>query len=259
MNFENHIVNKLLSSTNWRAEMIVATMQSDKSEDVERYGHLYDLLHPDDNKTYYVTNSVMDKLHLFDSKKCLKTEGWKIFSQLKDFKKTLILPTKDEQVCIRVMKKNGVLSFNHLSFKFHKKEERTRTEEGQAYWITLFVDLEENKLAEHFYSEDGKRIAPLLYALMCYIELCDNEEVIVKPKEKYGTKKTGNFINTFKLPIIVINNTWNVTTIRDEEFTVSGHVAIRMSGKGWSIPRLVYIEPYVKEGYVRKSGKQLNG
>lgn len=259
MKLDHHIATKLLTDKYFSAELIIDMAKNDGielgPETIGRYTSLYHLLSHDNNKNYYVTQSVMDKLHLLDTKKCMDIEGWKLFHQLYSFKKTFILP--DNKV-VRVQKAPNGLYFCFLEFKYLPVEQRTRTIEGEMNRVLLFVDLENNKLAEHFTSDDGRRIAPFLYSLMCYVELCDNQEVIVAPKQKYGTKKTGNFINTLPLTLTVINNTWNVTTVRTDGFDVIGHSAIRWSGVGKVKAKLVFIEPFRKHGYKRKSGKELS-
>ena len=261
MKLENHIVKRLLTDESLWTEMILdqaAGQGIDLLKDIdaaENYVSMYELLSNKDNKTYYVTKSVTEKLNLFDTKRCLDIEGWKIFNHIPDFKKTFIL--HDSGTCIRVFKKNGLIHFCHLDFTFHKKEDRKPNDDGLMYWILLYVELNESVIAEHFNSEDGRRIAPYLYALMCYVLLCDNETVLLEPKQKYGTQKSGKIINTLPLPITVINNTWNVTTVRNGEFWVSGYSAIRWTGAGRVTPKLVFIEPFTKEGYTRRSGKEL--
>ncbi len=123
------------------------------------------------------------------------------------------------------------------------------------YYIMLYVNLEAGELCENMNSKDGLEISPFLYSLMCFVELCDNEIKVIEPKQQYGTQKTGKIINTTPFPITVINNNWNITTIKSEGFPVSGHVALYWTGPGRSIPKMLYVEPYMKDGYTRKAGK----
>lgn len=259
MKLDHHIATKLLTDKYFSAELIIDMAKKDGvvlgPDTIGRYASLNYLLSTDGNKNYYVIKSVMDKLYLLDTKKCMDIEGWKLFDQLPSFKKTFILP--DNQV-VRVRKVPNGIDFCFIEFKYFPVEQRSRTVEGEMNMIFLFVDLENNKLAEHFMSDDGRRISPFLYSFMCYVELCDNQEVIVAPKQKYGTKKTGNFINTLPFTLTVINNTWNVTTVRTDGFDVIGHSAIRWSGVGRVKAKLVFIEPFRKHGYKRKSGKELS-
>ncbi len=271
MKLETHIVRRLLTDESFWTEIVIAASEGDgrsllKSanidDDIENYVHLYDVMKVDGNKTYYVTNSVIDKLDLLDVKKCMSIEGWSLFNNLPDFKKTFILPDPKNAKyggsrCLRVQKKNGVLNFVHIESTFLPKSEQTRNLDSNVYYIMLYVDLEKGELCEHINSEDGKALTPFLYALMCYVELCENELVEVQPKAKYGTQKSGKIINVLPFPITVINNTWNTTTVRSEGFDVIGHSAIYWTGKGRTIPKLLFIEPYRKSGYTRKSGKEL--
>ncbi len=262
MKLDTHIVNRLITDSSLWMEMIETEAAEhginfgnwDEAA-TERYASMYQLLCVQDNKTYYVTNSVIDRLKLFDTKKCMDVEGWKIFSHLPDFKKTFILP--DGNKCIRVVKQDGLIYFCHLEFTMHPKEKRTPNDDGRLYWILVYVDLDRSEIAEHFLSEDGRRIAPYLYALMCYVLLCDNQTIELPPKGKHGTQKTGKIINILPYPITIINNTWNVTTVRDGDIDVCGHSALRWTGVGRLIPRIVFIEPFKKHGYTRRSGKEL--
>lgn len=264
MLLKNHIVKRLLTDDNMWAEMCIVLSQQDGNDllrDVshaDKYAGFYSMLHAKDNKNYFITKSVMDKLHLFDAKKSMELEGWKIFEELPDFKKTFILPTGN--TCIRVQKAHGALHICHIDFSLLPKDQRTPDTDGNLYWILLFVDFQENRIAEHFMSEDGKKIAPLVYSILCFTELCDNETILVEPGRKYGTRKEGKIINNLPANITVINNTWNVITVRTEGFPVSGHAAWRWAGSGGNKHRrLVYIEPYMKSGYTRRSGKELSG
>jgi len=266
MNFNNHIINRFLSDKDFQSDIIVGLAESkgikpdEMSDDLlDGFAASFELVKSDGNKTYFVTKSVLDKLHLFDTKKCMDIEGWKIFASLPTFKKTFVLQGDDnKQVVLRVSKNDSSIGFCYLVYTPYPRGHEKTIYDGNTLYTFLYFNFAENTLAEHFYSDMGRQVAPFIYALLCYVELCDNEEVIVEPKKKYGTKKTGNFINTLSIPIIVINNTWNITTIRTEGFPVSGHPAIRYTGVGRNIPKLVYIAPFNKKGYKRKSGKQLS-
>lgn len=269
MKIENHIVNRLLTDENFWTELIITQAQNEGVDlmasnnldrDTENYRSMWPLLSSEGNKTYYVTNSVLEHMGLFDTKKCMDLEGWKVFKTLPDFKKTFILPTppnSSDSKCLRVWKKGNIIYICHFEFKFHPKGLQRRGNDGNVAWVLLYVNMD-TEICDHFQSEDGKRLAPFIYALMCFVELCDNQVVEVAPQAKYGTQKTGKIINTLPFPITVINNTWNVKTIRTEGFPVSGHVHLYWTGPGRTIPSLIYVEPYSKSGYTRRSGKELS-
>lgn len=269
MKLDNHIVHRLLTDDTLWLEIIQTQAEKEgktltgENNDVTEYAGMWQLLNSDNNKTFWVTQSVMEHMELFDTKKSMIIDGWKIFKSLPDFKKTFILPldagkaTSADSLCLRIWKKGSLLYFCYLHFLMDKNGNK-RIGKGELRWVLLYVDIDK-EMCHHFNSPDGLRLAPFLYSLMCFVELCDNQVVEVAPKAKYGTKKSGKIINVLPFPIIVINNTWNVKTIRTDRFPVRGHVALRWTGAGRSIPKLVYISPYEKEGYTRRSGKEMAG
>lgn len=269
MKLDTHIVNKLFDDK-FPVEVIMemgASQGVDFSgpEDVDPYRDLYELLHVKDNKNYYITKSVTEHLELFDTKKCMLAEGWQIFKGLPSFKKTYILPDPEPSYakyggsgCLRVIKNDDYIQFFHLSSKFLAPEKRIPGRDSEMYWVVLYIDLKRGQMCSHFESEDGKSLAPFLYSLMCFVELCDNQVVEVEPKAKWGTKKQGKIINVLPFPVTVVTNTWNVMTVRTTGFPVKGHVAVRWTGRGRTCPKMVYIAPFEKEGYTRKSGKELD-
>jgi hypothetical protein len=276
MKLDNHIASKLLTDKNFVADTVIDYAKEIdgidllKSEnidaDLSRYDSMAQLLGNNGNKNYYVTKTVMEHMHLFDTKKCMVAEGWRIFKGLPEFKKTFILPDPSPKEapyggsrCLRVRHGQGMLHFFYIEHHFFPKEKRTRTIDGESKWTMLYVDLQDEKLSDHINSPQGKALAPFLYALMCFVELCDNQVVEVQPKAKYGTQKAGKVINTLPFPITVITNTWNVTIIRKGDIQVQGHAQIYWTGPGRTIPQLIYKEPFTKEGYTRRSGKELAG
>jgi hypothetical protein len=270
MYLQNHCVKKiLLDDVVFIAEVVECFAAAENvdimaSSGLDRYNDLMQMLSAKHNKTYYVTKSVIDKLELLDTKKCMNFEGWKLFKSIPDFKKTFILPDPPPSYAkyggscfLRVIKSGDILQFFHCTCKFLPPEKRTRTTDSQMYFVVLYVDMEKGTLCEHFQSNDGKDLAPLLYTLMCFTELCDNQIIEIAPKRQYGTRKEGKLINIFPFPITVINNTWNVTRILTGTILVTGHAQIYWTGAGRTIPKLIYKEPYSKEGYILRAGKDI--
>jgi hypothetical protein len=271
MKLEYHIVRKALENPEGLTlEIIEAIKGSPVTESDIDSDRFYDVIHTmslKNNKTFYVTNSVLDKLELLDTKKCMDLEGWKLFQGLPNFKKTFILPDMKPDYAkyggsgfVRVAKYDDILFFIHVSSKFLPPHERTRTLDSNMYTVMLYVDMREegDGMCSHWNSNDGKSLAPFLFSLMCFVELCDNEIVVVEPKGKYGTIKQGKIINTTPFPITVINNTWNITKVINGDIPVIGHAQVYWTGTGRTVPKLIYKEPFVKGGYTRKSGKELH-
>lgn len=266
MKLENHIVIKVLRDPSAFTVEVLEALSDGKvdTDNLDKYDDVIFAMTNKYNRNYYITKSVIDRLSLLDTKKCMKIEGWKLFAGLNDFKKTYILPEPEPSYAkyggsgyVRIVKTEHMLQFIHISSKFLPPSERTRGLDSNMYIVLLYIDLEKGEMCDHFQSDDGKSLAPFLYSLMCFVELCDNEIKIIEPKAKFGTQKTGKIINTTPFPITVINNNWNITTIRSEGFPVSGHAHIYWTGPGRTIPKLLFVEPYNKEGYTRKATKLL--
>ena len=270
MRLENHIVKKALESpTDFTIEILEALkgkVITTEDIDSDQYNDVIHTLSLKGNKNYYVTKSVIDRLELLDAKKCMDIEGWKLFKSLPDFKKTYILPEMAKDYSkyggsgfVRVSKHGDVIFFIHVSSKFLPPEQRTPILDSNMYTVILYIDMREEGegMCKHWQSADGQGLAPFLFTLMCFVELCDNEVVIVEPKHKYGTKKQGKIINTLPFPITVITNTWNVTKVLQGTIWVCGHTQIYWTGPGRTIPKLLYKEPFTKDGYTRRSGKEL--
>ncbi len=270
MKLENHIVRKCLENpTDFTIEVMEAIKGSQITvEDIEgdRYNDIAHTMSLKGNKNYYVTKSVIERLELLDTKKCMDVEGWKLFQGLPDFKKTYILPDMPKDYSkyggsgyVRVAKYGDIILFIHVTSKFLPPEQRTRATDASMYIVMLYIDMREGGegMCDHWKSADGQGLAPFLYSLMCFVELCDNEVVVVEPKAKFGTQKTGKIINTTLFPITIITNTWNITKVLQGTIWVCGHAQIYWTGPGRTIPKLLYKEPFTKEGYTRRSGKEL--
>ena len=270
MKLENHIVKKCLETPSDFTIEILESLKGGKvtTQDIEsdQYNDVLHTMSLQGNKTYYVTKSVIDRLELLDTKKCMELEGWKLFKGLPDFKKTYILPDMPQDYSkyggsgfVRVAKYGDIIFFIHVTSKFLPPDQRTRTLDSSMYTVILYIDMREDGagMCSHWQSADGKSLAPFLFTLMCFVELCDNEVVVVEPKGKYGTQKTGKIINTLPFPITVINNTWNITKVLQGTIHVIGHAQIYWTGQGRLIPKLLYKEPFTKDGYTRRSGKEL--
>lgn len=89
-----------------------------------------------------------------------------------------------------------------------------------------------------------------------YLTLVEVETVIVQPKEKFKAKKYEGFKNQQNVPIKVADLSWSRETVNNFPFGVAGHLRNQACGIGRLERKLIAIEPYVKSGVVRKSGKE---
>lgn len=126
------------------------------------------------------------------------------------------------------------------------------------------IDIESNKFCSNYHLStvlDNKHlIEQFTYQLKQAIQNVF-ECVIFKKYAQIETKiiKGGKGIKSIKknnsdnIDIIHIGSTWFTNLVRTEGFNVKGHFALRACGKGRSERKLVWINPYEKNGYTRKA------
>lgn len=238
---------KLMKATPMEKDAII----KDNIEDSMKALNLFQLLDPEGCKYYFITDSVtrnMDRLKV--SKRAVVGHDmqydWTVFAHVPMCKKAFIFGTGD--MFIFEIKENDIVIFHNKYDTGIKKAIY-----GRMGWTCLFADRKTGVQAEHFNSLEAQAIEETIYKILCFFYLSENTEEILKPGQKQGTKKNGKIINSLKIPLIIVNTKWNVTSIRNEGFQVSGHFAIRWSGEGRKIAKMVFIEPFEKHGYIRRA------
>lgn len=88
--------------------------------------------------------------------------------------------------------------------------------------------------------------------LLFFIEFSDVEYKLLGPNQKYGTKREGNYLNGTKRDIAIVDSNWNIITINNNAFTVSGHLRFQPIGKDRLGRKLIFIQEFDKSGYTRK-------
>jgi hypothetical protein len=224
------------------------------------------MLSKDGNKNYYITNTVTDKLDMLKVQKkklvpSLEVQAigltgyrevydWTVFNNISDRKATFIFP---DNRLFRVQFYGNYMSFCYLTYTPETKIF------GHTYWTMFYVRRDTGEQFDQDCRKDTMEIETMIYKLLCFIYLSENEEVIVPPGVKVGTKKKGFVNNELKDPLTVVTSKWNVTSVRTEGFTVDAHFALRWTGPGRTIPRMVLIEPFQKHGYVRRAKSETEG
>lgn len=245
LKLDKHIANRFLNDKTFLYEIISHQEKDTTDPEYEnRVNSLYEILSPKNNKSFYCTKTVID---LLDQLKVYKKDGeydWTVFYRIKQGKYTFIFPNN---ALIRLF-----VSENHIHITFLEMKMVDELK-GYSTWHMFFVNKTENRKCEHFQSNQVQSIEEFVYKLLCFVFLTENEEVLLPPKGKTGTKASGKLINTLGIPLMIINSKWNITSYRTEGFAVRGHFAIRWTGEGRKIPKLVFINPFEKKGYVKKS------
>lgn len=262
MRLSNHIANKFLNDQNFAVEIVDATYpklltgyitgkEFSEHPDADAAARLYGLVNNQDQTAYWVTDTVLDKLSMLKVKRNASNEyDWSYFKQVNNCKKTFILFPNDQNTgggCLRVRVSDGMIEFCHLAFNFDDKKKGT----GKARWVLFYIDTKDNRHSENCTGSDVQDIYEFVYKILCFIFLSENEYEIIKPGASKGTRKSGKLKNDLSVPITLINSKWNITSIRNEGFDVSGGFAIRWAGVGRHYAKMVFIQPFKKNGYVR--------
>lgn len=100
-----------------------------------------------------------------------------------------------------------------------------------------------------------KDLIPLL-TLYHFAEI--ETKIIEKNKQRKANVDSKKFVNDTEVPVQIINSNWFVNIIKTEGFKVRGHLAFRAYGKGRKERKLVWINPYEKNGYTRKAKLSLS-
>lgn len=269
MVFKNHIAYRFLTDINLTMEMCETThpdewkellkrSKDSRKEDLERmelnpspgletFLHLISYNH---NKTFYVSETVLEKLDFLKINKTGPHFNWMVFKGLSDQKITLIMP---DQKVLRIWIHKETVNLFWLTFQ--KDKNSGHNLEGNMHWVMNYVHTDTGELCPHFDHPDSLEIEEFMYKLMCFFYLTDNDEMIIPAGKTHGTRKTGKVLNDFKFPVTMVNSRWNTATIRTEQFGVRGHFRIQPCGKARSEYELIFIEPFIKHGYKRQAGK----
>jgi len=78
-------------------------------------------------------------------------------------------------------------------------------------------------------------------------------KIISKAKGRKVKMNGDRYKNDCNVPVTIINSAYFTNIIRTVGFKVKGHFALRACGKGRKNRRLVWINPFEKQGYTRKA------
>lgn len=264
MMLRNHIAYRFLCDEDFPMEMLEGTYPEEyakygkdkKIEDInmEKLTSYYDLLVNKQAKNYYITDSVLRNLELLKLEK--EENGhynWGVFRNLAIKSKwTFVFP---DNTLLRMKVYENSIAFCFLQFEFHDKKKGI----GRSKWENFFVDRLTGDLCDHFGTNAMNKIEDFIYSFLCFMFLTENDEVVLHPNQSHGTRRTGKIVNELKIPLTIVNSRWNITTIRNEGFAVSGHFRLQPCGAGRIDRKLIFIEPFEKKGYVRTAKSITDG
>lgn len=201
-----------------------------------------DMFSPKNQKAYYITNTVIDKLDMLKIG-TNKDLDWNIVAKAMTHNKcTYILP---DSTIVRVYKYQPT----RLGFALLRMDKT-----GHVSFTSGIAFLDTNTVSTNLKSDPYfLNNEMLIFKIMCFLYLTENEEQVIEPYSKAGTRKSGKVINRSPVPITVVTSKWNITSVRTEGFMVSGHFRLQPTKQGH---KMIYIEPFQKHGYVRRASKE---
>lgn len=90
------------------------------------------------------------------------------------------------------------------------------------------------------------------FQILIFLKYTEPDIKYIPSGKKVGTKKNG-FYNLCTTDVQVVDSNWNTTVVRTEGFSVDGHLRLQPYGEGRSKYKLIWIDSFDKEGYVRKA------
>lgn len=246
MKLDKHIAYKILTEDDFGKRIIQSHLtEMNIEDDTDDATMIHKLISNINQKSFWITNTVLNKLSLM---KLNDNLDWTYFKGLKDQKMTFVFP---DNSLLRFRIENNVIQMIHLKM-LNSKLMADLNQPNNVVWDVFCIDAESGDKSSNF--DDSQAIREkFMYRILCFFFFSENTEVVVDAGKKYGTKKEGKIINKLPFPITVVNSNWNITSIRTDEFGVRGHFAMRWTGKGRLTPKMVFIEPFTKNGYVKKA------
>lgn len=92
-----------------------------------------------------------------------------------------------------------------------------------------------------------------LVMLAAFIRFAEVETKVINNNEKFNDL-TCKYINTSAFPITILDSTWFRTIINTSDFKVRGHFRWQACGIGLKKRKLIFVDEFLKHGYVREAG-----
>lgn len=257
MKISIHNGYKLITDKSFYQKIISTHLSKNKTlfpnETMEKAGkELEKFLKIGVGRNFIVSENVIKSLSFIK----LKTPyNYNVFKDIEDGVKIYLLPNNE---VLRIQKENnelflGIFFNEGIQFKwnFWKADLNTGKSTMQNY-----REYEKEVILDNQFDSSIEYYEHKVFALLCFVFLSDIITKEIEPNSKEGTRKSGKILNNSPIKFTYINSDWNITYVRSEGFTVTGHFALRAYGIGRFQRRLVFIEPYQKHGYMIKNKKQ---
>jgi hypothetical protein len=199
-----------------------------------------DIFKEEKNKNDLIAGTVVDMAHRI---RLANNFDFKILSQVPEQKSTYMLGSQN---MLRFIKENEMV---YCFYLFLDKN----TSHVRYSFFNINTSSGEVSASEDEFTVD---CIDKFLRLVIFIEMSKIETKILKPNEKTGTIKTGKYINVHIKNVTIVDSSWNKYVIRAHGFVVSGHFRLQPYGAERKLRRLIFIEEFVKSGYVRRPKKR---
>lgn len=204
------------------------------------------ILSDDGNKNLLFTKSSIEiankiKIDKFEPK-ALKIKQEKKLTFLMGSDRFYRVMLKNDEVFVllvkRELRENNIYYINYTSFKIMPLKD-----------LVIFPNNQDGYMTDNDFMDFLK--------LLIFVEYSELEEVLLRPKQSFGTKKEGKYLNESERNFIIVDSSWNKIIVKTENFGVSGHFRWQPIGVNREDRKLVYISEYLKKGYVKKPKNQI--
>lgn len=207
---------------------------------------------------YYITNTVTIAKDVFVDKLNENSAiSYEWAKNAKDFQKCIILPNEKWPDNIFLVEKKGMKVFiGQFAFVktindymgFVSIYDYSVKNDGSALWLSHTIN---------FKMDDADVMTERNFSIIPYFVFLDYAEVEEKTikagtKNKGISKKSGS-TNLSEFDIKRIDSMYFTRIHREEGFSVSGHFRLQPCGEGLRDRKLIYINPFEKNGYTRRA------
>lgn len=224
-----------------------------------------------DDELYFVSEKTIDVL---DKIKAIFFNDLNVFDRVLtsfqcNFEKTYVLTSAGKQILhiyARKIKDSLIVDYTKitnkiqfiLSFKIDKERLTFSDNYEHAEYCKDGFILKSKLGCNHIMSFSEKdaeyQIAIDALTMLIFINFVDVETKVIGSSGKSLYIENEKVKNETNFNIKVLDKTWYTTVINSEGFPVKGHLRLQPVGEGRKDRKLIYIEPFEKNGYKREAG-----
>ena len=216
-------------------------------------------------KRMWLSENFLKKVHLFfedsqNTQKLLNTCRKIGFS---NFSTAYCLGSSGGMILINILHNSLYYVTYGETGALHTIGQATFAPEGSSLPFSInvfYYDRAASKFAVEEKEEDDRQMAMTTNVGVCllltFLHFVEVKEVVMAPGQKYRPAKYEPVKNLNKRDFTVVDVSWD-QPVEVPGFAVKGHYRMQPFGEKRQKVKLIYIQPFMKEGYTRKAGKDL--